>query len=368
MTSLSADAAPEAREVAPAARVPHGDLASIQHLRALAAIGVLVFHAADRTGWAFGVGGAGVDVFFVISGLIMWVISARRPPTPGDFLRRRAARIVPLYWLVTMGLAGAWLAAPGLFPNLKPTPEHVIQSLLFVPHLDPDGVAAPLVAPGWTLNYEVFFYLVFALVLAAPGRMRIGLLTAILGALALVGLVLRPEHPIAAAWTSPLLLEFLAGVWLGKAWTAGRTPSAAVSGLLLALGVAALTGVALSGIDVEPLRVFLWGGPALLIVAGALGLEAHGLAPRWPALRFLGDASYSIYLVHALAISAALRLGGLLGVAAGPALLAFCIAVGVAAGVACYLVVERPLLMVFQPRSARGPAAVARPAACPGES
>jgi len=288
------------------------------------------------------------------------VISARRPPTPGDFLRRRAARIVPLYWLVTLGLAGIWLLAPGLFAHLSPTPGHVVQSLLFIPHTDPDGVVAPLVVPGWTLNYEVFFYLVFAAALAAPTRLRPWLLSAVLGALALAGIMLRPAGPVLQTYTSPLLLEFLAGVWLGKAWVAGRLPSARVSALLLLAGVAALAAVAATGVDVEPVRLLAWGVPGMAIVAGALGLEAAGRAPAWPAMKFLGDASYSIYLVHALAISVAVRLGAMLGLSPGPLVFVGALAVGLAAGCACYLAVERPLLRVFQPSTARGPPAPAR--------
>lgn len=335
-----------------------GDLANVQYLRAAAAIGVLVFHAADRTGGWFGVGGAGVDVFFVISGFIMWVISARRPPTPGDFLRRRAARIIPLYWLVTLGLAGVWVVAPQLFPHMQATPSHVAMSLLFIPHANPHGVVAPLVAPGWTLNYEMFFYAIFASALLAPARLRLWLLTGVLGALAAAGVVLRPEAPWLAAFTSPLLLEFLAGCWLGKVWVSGRLPGAGVSVGLVAVGVVALGAIGLAGMDVEPARALLWGGPALLIVTGALGLEAAGLAPRWPFVRFLGDASYSVYLVHALAISVALRLAQLAGLS-GPVAFAAAVTCGVAAGCLCYLLVERPLLRVFQPSTARGPTASA---------
>ena len=91
------------------------DLLSIQYLRGVAAIGVLIFHAADATGRSFRVGGSGVDIFFVISGLIMWTIGARRPLTPREFLLRRVIRVVPLYWFVTLALAGTWLILPNVY-------------------------------------------------------------------------------------------------------------------------------------------------------------------------------------------------------------------------------------------------------------
>src|ERR1700722_8663891 len=195
------------------------ELFSIQYLRAAAAIAVLIFHAAQRGGTSFGAGAAGGDVFFVISGFIMWVISARA--TPASFLTRRAARIIPLYWLVTLVIAAAAITMPSAFPNLQPTLDHVVKSMLFYPHADPSGIVAPLIVPGWTLDYEVFFYLVFAMSLLVAARSRALVLTAALGLLVLAGQLIRPANPALATYTHPLLLEFLSGVLLGKAWAEG---------------------------------------------------------------------------------------------------------------------------------------------------
>src|SRR3954466_10752345 len=87
---------------APAVPKAPGEVRSIQYLRGLAAFGVLAFHAADRAGYAFGTGAAGVDVFFVISGFIMWVTTCRKGPSPAAFMWKRIQRIVPLYWAVTL--------------------------------------------------------------------------------------------------------------------------------------------------------------------------------------------------------------------------------------------------------------------------
>src|ERR1700742_3051032 len=115
------------------------DFLSIQYLRGLAALGVLLFHASQRAGGAFGAGAAGGDVFFVISGFIMWTAAARRAAGPGDFLLRRAGRIAPLYWTMTLLIVGLDLLRPSLFPNMRLNPPHVILSLLFLPHHDPAG-------------------------------------------------------------------------------------------------------------------------------------------------------------------------------------------------------------------------------------
>lgn len=339
-----------------------GELLSIQYMRAIAAIGVLSFHAAQRAGSDFGIGAAGVDVFFVISGFIMWVISARKPLRPTAFLARRAARIVPLYWLVTLVVAGTALAAPSLFPNLRPTFAHVVKSLLFYPHSDPVGVVAPLIVPGWTLNYEVFFYGVFAVSLLTALRVRPLVLTAMLGLLVLVGKIAHPSNAVGATYTSPLLLEFLSGVWLGKAWTDHRLPGPAFGFIGVALGSGMIVIVTLSGLAIEPVRIFAWGLPSLLIVAGAVSLDRAGLVADWPILKFLGDASYSIYLVHGLALSVAARLLAIAGIDWAPALLIAGVAGGLGAGSACYLLVEKPLLRFFH-HAARRPRAPAAPIA-----
>lgn len=325
-----------------------GEVRSIQYLRGVAAFGVLIYHAVDRAGGVFGVGAAGVDVFFVISGFIMWVVTCRRPPTPGQFLLRRVERIVPLYWMTTLGVAALAIVVPAAFPAMRPTAPHVIQSLLFVPHHNEAGLIAPLIVPGWTLNYEMFFYVLFAAALLAPPKLRAWLLSAALVALVAIRPLGDTQNPIWATYTNPLLLEFGAGVWLGKCWSADRLPGRGVSWLLVALGFAGFAATALSGVDVEPARVLYWGLPALLIVTGAVSLERHGPIPNWRPLQALGDASYSVYLVHGLAISAAFRALQVVHVTAPAVVLPVSLAVGVAAGLATYRLVEKPLMTLFK--------------------
>lgn len=331
--------------VAPAADKP-AELLSIQYLRAIAAIGVLIFHAAERAGVGFGPGAAGVDIFFVISGFIMWVITGERATTPSAFLARRAARIIPLYWLVTLAVAGTAVVAPSAFPHLAPTSDHVLKSLLFYPHADPHGDIAPLIVPGWTLDYEMFFYLVFAACLLLAGRLRALGLTIVLGLLVLSGYVIRPANPALATYSNPLLLEFLCGVWLGKAWVRGLRLRRDVGFAAIALGLTGFAVVAASGIDVEPVRILVWGTPAVLIVAGAVSLEP---VREWSVGKFLGDASYSIYLVHGLAISFCARLLATLHVDSLSLFFFVSLCGGIILGGACYRLLERPLLRLFHP-------------------
>jgi exopolysaccharide production protein ExoZ len=325
-----------------------GEVRSIQYLRGFAAFGVLVFHAADRAGGAFGVGAAGVDIFFVISGFIMWVVTCRNTPSPAQFLLRRVERIVPLYWMTTVGVALVAIFVPAAFPAMQPTVQHVLQSLLFVPHRDGTGAIAPLIVPGWTLNYEMFFYLVFALALLAAARFRPWVITAALLALVAIRPLGDVQNPAWATYTNPLLLEFVAGVWLGKGWSSGRLPAPGVGWAMIAVGLSGFTAVHLSGIDVEPARILYWGLPALLMVTGAVSLERRGPVPNWRPLRMLGDASYSVYLVHGLAISAAFRVLHMLGLTAPAVVLPVSLVAGVVAGLATYQLVEKPLMRLFK--------------------
>jgi len=144
----------------PAGQLPDSGrtLYSIQYLRALAACSVIFPH----TSWTGQVGGQqGVDVFFVISGFIMMFVSTRESE-PIEFIRSRAIRIIPLYWLAT--LATALISTPGW--------RHSLLSALFVPHIDPNGGMYPVVLQGWTLVYEVFFYLIFAVCLCFSRRIQ----------------------------------------------------------------------------------------------------------------------------------------------------------------------------------------------------
>lgn len=335
---------------APAAK---DEVLSIQYLRGLAAFGVLIFHLAERAGGAFGAGAAGVDIFFVISGFIMWMVTQPRQTSAWTFLSRRVQRIAPLYWGVTLVVVGVATLAPGAFPAMAPNLEQVLKSLLFIPYRDPTGLIAPLVIPGWTLNYEIFFYLLFALTLLAPARFRPWLLSAALIILVALGPLGPTQNPVWATYTNPLLLEFGAGVWLGCAWTGGWSPSRMSCGLMIATGLAGLAASAYFGLEVDQARALLWGGPAVLIVAGAVGLERRCAMPRWSILHLLGDASYSLYLVHGLAISATVRILAAADLAS-PAMIVVCgMAAALAAGLITYHLAERPLSNLLRARSRR---------------
>lgn len=257
-------------------------LLSAQYLRALASIGVVAFH----TGRATILGQAGVDVFFVISGFIMWMVTIK-PIGPAQFMWHRVARVVPLYWVATLIMA---VLRGSSAPD-------AVESLLFWPHRDAGGQVWPILVQGWTLNFEMFFYLVFAVILLIPRRLQLLSLTLVLCSLSAIGLALRPQGAALHTYTSPLFLEFLAGVWLSELIRRGKFPSFNVAFTMLVVG---LIGFAISLRQPAPdlWRFVVWGGPSLLVVCGAISIELRRGMPTIAPLKLLGDGSYSIYLFH----------------------------------------------------------------------
>jgi peptidoglycan/LPS O-acetylase OafA/YrhL len=328
-------------------------LLNVQALRGLAALLVLLFHLqelAERAGAprdVFVFGNSGVDIFFVISGLIMVFTTARPGSTAGGFLRNRIARVAPLYWLVTLVVFAIAFAAPSLMKATTADPAQLLASLLFVPIRDVAGAVRPTVLVGWTLNYEMAFYLLFAAGMLFPGR-RAGL-ALVLGVLALagtLGLILQPTGVLSGFYTQPIILEFGAGVILGVALPALPTDRrlAAPAALLMAAALAVMW----SGPWLWPQadRVLMYGVPAAIVVACALIMERAGLVLDQRMVQAVGAASYSIYLTHffltRLAITVAARTD-----LHDPLLLTvlavLCFLAAAVAGVACYRLVELPL-------------------------
>jgi exopolysaccharide production protein ExoZ len=278
-----------------------GELATVQALRAIAALLVVAFHAVDAWGhhvlglhgdeiWPNG--GAGVDIFFVISGLVM-VISADRLAGRSrawrTFLRQRITRIVPLYWIMTTAKIAAVMALPMLVERTKLDLPYVIGSYLFIPVRDPQGHLFPVLPVGWTLNYEMLFYTLVALALAlrAPVLKIAG---PALGVFALIAIAGSSD-----GFANTIVVEFLFGVALGVIIRRGiRMPAPAAIALVCVCFAIILPGPVVSGV----LRPLTWGIPAACIIAGAVALEERVSArlPRW--LLDAGDASYSIYLMH----------------------------------------------------------------------
>lgn len=270
---------------------------AIQVLRAVAALSVVLFHMSILR-----VGEAGVDIFFVISGFIMGSVGVEQPPL--IFLKKRLIRLVPLYWSVTLLMCAASLV-PGMFSRFSWSVRELLLSLFFLPYYNAEGVAWPLVVPGWSLNAEMLFYVIFAFGLAA--KRAVLLSSAVLLVLVAAGALFPASHAIWEMYTSPQLLEFVGGLWLAR-WVALRGRYWGV--VLMAMGVIGFVGLHFTTHGLIEWRLLSAGVPALLLVAGAVAIERGGAWPRllWPER--LGDASYSLYLLHGLVIAAGHKLLG----------------------------------------------------------
>jgi peptidoglycan/LPS O-acetylase OafA/YrhL len=334
-----------------------GTIDALQALRAGAALLVVVDHAliAAAQGGLIGpaiapfaayLGYLGVYVFFTISGFVM-VFSHEgdfgRRDAPARFLARRIARILPLHWITTFAMTAA-------------RPENVAPgtlalSLLLVPH-QAHGAAfgTPLFNPAWPLQYEMFFYALFAAALLLPRRAGLALLAASLtAAVAASSLGWLGRGNALAYLTEPVLLYFVAGLGLGL--LRRRLPDAFRPGFAAALLIAggALAACAMGALawGTGPLRVLLLTAAAPVVAAAACGLSRSGGSAVWArrVCRSAGDATYAVYMVHPFIV---FPLGTYLArnplAVPWPLFVLFATALSIAAGVATYRWVERRLV------------------------
>ncbi|MGE3148563.1 MAG: acyltransferase family protein [Pseudorhodoplanes sp.] len=326
---------------------------SIQVLRALAALGVAATHYGLFYSYAAGdpraftmlaAGEAGVDLFFVISGFIMVYASQPlygAPHASGTFFARRLIRIVPIYWLFTTLYLLAAFAAPQFGKDISP--DFVLASYLFIPYPREDGGMQPLVGQGWSLNYEMLFYVIFALALFAPRRIAIILACLVVTAIGMVGFYIDIANPLLRFWASEIVIEFAFGMLIGFAYLEGLRLPRWLGWTLMLTGV----GLLLAGAPLHAAiggRILPWGIPATIAVAGAALGNPSASGALWRWLIVIGEASYALYLCHAIAIRGVLtvlRKTGLeLSFWAGlPLALAICIVMAIA----IYYGVERPV-------------------------
>lgn len=288
-------------------------LESLQFLRFVAAFAVVLFHFGsgltiqyhlDRN--YLGMGAAGVDVFFVLSGFI---ISYSSDPARGlgYFARKRLARIVPLYWLLTVPVILIALVKPSLLNSTIVSVETVAKSLLFVPYQKNGGAIQPILFLGWTLCYEMFFYMIYGACLLF-GMRATWYACAVVLLLVALGMIWPHGSVEWRFYTSPILIEFALGMMLHKAYSAsdafksGSNP-AAIALVVLACSIHFFV-VTFIGSSIFASSLF-----AVLLVSGFLLMRLpHGRL--WATLVLLGDASYSLYLIHPYTLQLPIKLLG----------------------------------------------------------
>ncbi|MCS3839128.1 peptidoglycan/LPS O-acetylase OafA/YrhL [Pseudomonas sp. JAI111] len=280
-------------------------LISVQALRAIAAWAVVCHHfmqiffdfqARGPVGQMFiDKGAAGVDVFFVISGLVIFLSTEGKSLPPTRFLLYRLFRIVPAYWLYTALMALVVVFARPVLPDQSVDWSHFLLSLLFIPTQNPGGYGIyPTLNVGWTLNYEMLFYLLFGWALLFRLHLRLLIVAALLFA-------------VCQAWTgygwvsefyrSDIVYEFLLGIAIGMIYRRGWIKP----GLWLPL--LGIGGALLAIYHWAPAPRFLaWGVPSAVLVMACISLERYVENNR--VFELLGNCSYSVYLMHVLVLSA----------------------------------------------------------------
>jgi exopolysaccharide production protein ExoZ len=290
-------------------------IVNVQVLRAFAASVVVFYHvqamikaSADLQQSYLHFPAAGVDVFFVISGFIMFRSTRAFKRTTVEFWIDRIVRIVPMYWLTTLTLVMFYLG--GRHPNgvHRLDAGDVVSALLFIPDIRADGLKEPVLSSGWTLIYEMYFYFVFGLTFFMRSHLKSFVAVALVfAAVVTAGAAFGPFSYAVDYFCNPIVFEFLAGCALALDYPHlkfSSTQSARTIGYALIIGGVGVIGLsdwyAYGAFQNWSIRLLVYGIPAWAIVAGALILEQAGFVWKNRALSALGSASYSLYLVHPL--------------------------------------------------------------------
>ncbi len=322
---------------------------SVQALRGIAALSVVLFHA----NW-IGLSSFGVELFFVLSGFIICHAAAKEPE---GFMLKRACRVVPLYGLATIGVFLGALILPALFASTEPTLWNLVRSLFFIPYFRGDGVMMPLLFLGWTLNYEMLFYVIFAAALMISRRLAPIIAATVILALASAHPLLAPLSAQFDFWSRPVILDFLVGISAYLVWTRHRAtlqklPFTIASGVALAMLGLMITGIPHGVTAYIPVKALL-GGVLLLT-----SLRLDG-AIKWPAtMLLLGDASYSLYLLHPYVLQGINRLAHPLNASPlGMLFTGVAVALAILVAILSFRMIERPsnraLRKHFERRSLR---------------
>lgn len=309
---------------------------SLELLRFLAALSVVCIHTP-----ALYMGNFGVDVFFIISGYVMMVSTAKNAD---QFLTKRLVRVVPTYWIVTVAVfAIAWVA-PTALGDTTANFAHLGQSLLFIP-FDKNGIGHfPLLTVGWTLNYEMYFYVLFFCACLISHTYRALIASGLLVVIILIAGAL--DGFLAEVYSDPIILEFAFGMLLYTVMADRNRRVIIGVGLLILVGL-----VSYGTLDH---RAIVRGGPALATVIVCMAL----FRGRWrpPLAAPLGAISYALYVIHPFPLGAVSKMvpwfdSGVAYQEIMASLLVVVLSVG--AAFVFYYVVERPLTGALRRRFVR---------------
>lgn len=315
---------------------------NIQALRGIAALFIVLEHVRFLNCGAFA-----VDIFFCISGFMIMFSTHKDTKY---FFAKRLIRILPLYYLVTLFTFLMLLLFPDMFAVTSPNIAFLIKSLLFIPFDIGGGAIQPLVRIGWTVNCEVFFYLLFWVALRISHRFR-GLICGILLAGVVLAAQLLPGFSVILSfYGNPVMLEFIIGIlcYYGAMGLYRLRQTGKLPGGCLPLSFLAIAGIFLGFLITKPFintlgfrRPLVWGIPAALLVLAFFVSEFY--VTFFPALVKLGDISFSLYLLHYYPVTILDRKFFDFGSCTAKALIgvAIALAVSVTLGLICHEIIEK---------------------------
>ncbi|WP_345952713.1 acyltransferase [Mucilaginibacter sp. PAMB04168] len=340
---------------------------SVQVMRAFAAVSVLFFHGThiidNKLNFLFlnnffDAGYSGVDVFFVISGFIILHTCMGKDFNAFTFLKKRFVRIYPVYWVVTLAVIIAYQIAPEGVQPYKEDWRIILGSLALVPQ------KIYIIGIAWTLTFELLFYVVFAVAYSIGKKFLFAVLfvwAAVI--LALYAADVKPASVALNMLVNPIIIEFFFGCLI--AYFYNRYREFKYHYILSTIGFIwfAVNWViywTAKNNDADAFstyisRVYLFGVPAAILISGIVFYK-KSIAPLFV---YIGNASYSLYLIHGTVISILIKILFVLKIQTYFANNIGSVAILLATvliGCAFYRFVEAPIIGLFKSKKGDKPA------------
>lgn len=264
--------------------VERAPIPCIEAMRFFAAF-LVVLHHAPLINLKYG--NYGVDLFFIISGFVMMYsteLSAR------NFFAKRVIRILPIYWAATLALFAIALAERSLLKSTDANVTHLVKSLFFIP-FDKNGTGHfPVLSVGWSLNLEMYFYLVFGLSMKLSRKYRDAITACVIATVYLISNTLLLDYPL-KAYGEPMVFEFVLGLLAYRllTWDRGQHVAALLTGIALLVPAFLYADLALE-------RLLPIGLPIFIVFMCIVFAMKQREIPQ--VLVVLGGSSYALYLVH----------------------------------------------------------------------
>ncbi|MBD2866181.1 acyltransferase family protein [Paenibacillus oceani] len=337
-------------------------LDSLQALRGIAALMVVIYHATYQfesyynyklLDGFFYFGYWGVDLFFVLSGFIIFYIhhgDIGRRIRLGSFIRKRFIRIFPIYWIITFLLIPLFLLVPSFGGSSVRELDVILKSILLFPQS-----VHPVLGVAWTLTHELFFYLMFSLLIMLPRKWSYPLFAAWISIT--IGLFIcsfwidfKSMNYYIKFIFSSYNLEFLLGVLVAKLLIRYKDNILRYTSMIASIGIAGLAAtwmVYYFGIF-TPHRVISWALFSAFLILGFTLIESKKNIAVPKLFRYLGDASYSIYLTHDLWLSIINKIYRFAFQQVNLVSAAIIIIGATLAGCLFYSIIEKPVLHVLR--------------------